>query len=532
MKKAAQPDYKALYEQSLLTLEQEREKAKDILLKEKKKSEEVLAEAKELLTEKDQKITLLTFELEKFRKFIHGSKSEKLPLKSTDLSQMSLFDLGTPQQEQEDLSEQAEEQAQKRKTPKKRAKGTGRMSMPNGLRREVIIIEPEEDTTGYTLIGEDVTEVLEIVPAELYVIEYRRRKYARPEDKGIAQGQLPDRVINKGIPSDKLIAQMTLDKYVYGLPLHRQIDKYRRLGVNIPASTASDWLMKGWKHLVPLWELMKLLVINQKYLQVDESPIKVQDKRHKNNIHKGYMWVYNCPVDSLVLFDYQKGRDMSGPKEMLKDFTGIIQTDGYSVYETLYGNHSDIILVYCMAHARRKFVEAEKYDKEKANYFLRQVGLLYKLEAEMREEGLDWKQRTQRRQKEAKPILKTLGNWLKEQATTVLPNSPLGKAIFYALPRWEGLSAYTEHGQLEIDNNLVENAIRPLAIGRKNYLFAGSHDAAEMTAAMYSFMATCKKNGVNEMEWLTDVLQRIQGHKRKDLYQLLPNNWSKHEPTV
>jgi hypothetical protein len=322
---------------------------------------------------------------------------------------------------------------------------------------------------------------------------------------------------------------MVLDKYVYGLPLHRQIDKYRRLGVNIPASTASDWMLKGWKHLIPLWELLKLMVINQKYLQADESPIKVQDRQHKNNIHNGYMWVYHAPADKLVLFDYRKSRDQSGPKEMLKDYAGILQTDGYTVYETLYGNHPHIMLVYCMAHARRKFVDALKYDKSKATEVLERMGQLYKLEQDMRDEGLTWEQRTQRRQQEAVPVLNDIKKWMDENVQKVLPKSPLGQAIAYTLPRWDGLCAYAEHGQIEIDNNMVENAIRPMAIGRKNFLFIGSHDAAEMTAAMYSFMSTCKKNGVHELEWLINVLGRIQSHNHKELYQLLPNNWEKYK---
>jgi len=359
-----------------------------------------------------------------------------------------------------------------------------------------------------------------------------RVKYARPNGEGIITGQLPDRVIEKGIPSERLIAQMTLDKYVYSLPLHRQIDKYRRLGVNIPASTASDWLIKGWKHLVPLWELLKLLVSNQKYLQVDESPIKVQDRKHKNGIHQGYMWVYNAPADNLVLFDYQKGRDHSGPKKMLESFKGVVQTDAYTVYESLYSNHPHIILVYCMAHARRKFSDALNYDKQKANYVLEQIQLLYKIEQDMREQGLSWENRTQKRQQDAVPILNKIEKWLNDNLYKVLPKSPLGQAINYTLARWDGLSAYAQHGQIEIDNNLVENTIRPLALGRKNYLFAGSHDAAQMTAAMYSFMATCKKNNVNELEWLTDVLHRIQEHKHKDLYQLLPNNWAKYKVSL
>jgi transposase len=524
--------YKSLYEKSLKRISEKEEQvaAERDLLKETKKilstERALLTIAREGLIKKDQKIIQLGFELDKFRKYLFGKKNEKLP-SMADASQMSLFDLGAALQ-QEELSGQAAELAIK-KTPKKRAKGKGRMLLPEGLRREVIIIEPSEDVSNCVCIREDVTEVLDLIPAELYVKQYRRPIYARPNGQGIITGQLPDRVIDKGIPSERLIAQMILDKYVYGLPLHRQIDKYRRLGVNIPASTASDWMIKGWKHLVPLWELLKLMVVHQKYLQADESPIKVQDKQHKSGIHRGYMWVYNCPADNLVLFDYRKGRDMSGPKEILEGFTGILQTDGYKVYEVLYKNHPTIMLVYCMAHARRKFVEAQSYDKEKATEILNMIQLLYKLEQEMRDEGLNWEERTKRRQQEAVPVLEQIEMWLKEHASQVLPKSPLGQAITYTLSRWKGLSAYAQHGQIEIDNNWVENAIRPLAIGRKNYLFAGSHDAAEMTAAMYSFMATCKKNNVDEMEWLSDVFARIQSHKHKELYQLLPNNWEKYK---
>ncbi|MEL7148274.1 MAG: transposase, partial [Bacteroidota bacterium] len=268
---------------------------------------------KTLYEEAQSQIAQLNFELDKFRRYLYGSKSEKLSnLKEVDLSQMQLFDLGVDQQGQEELSEQAAETPVEKKIPKKRAKGTGRMTLPQDLRREEIIIEPEEDTTGLVHIGDDITEVLDVVPAELYVKRYIRRKYAKPNGKGILTGSLPERVIEKGIPSDRLVAEMILDKYVYGLPLHRQINKYRQLGVNIPASTASDWILKGWKHLSPLWELLKLLVVNQQYVQADETPIKVQEKQRKPGkqraIHQGYMWVYHAPADNLVLFDYQKGR--------------------------------------------------------------------------------------------------------------------------------------------------------------------------------------------------------------------------------
>lgn len=481
-----------------------------------------------LLNEKDNQIASLNFELDKLQKYLFGKKSEKLPSLNENAAQGTLFDLGTTVEQKEELSQQAATTTLK-KTPKKRAAGTGRMTLPENLRREIIIIEPTEDVTGWVKIGEDITEVLEVTPAEFYVKRYVRPKYARPDKGGVATGELPERVIDKGIPSEAVIAQMMTDKYVYGLPLHRQIDKYRRMGVNIPASTASDWMMKGWKHLVPLWELLKLLILNQKYLQADESPLKVLDKNHKNGIHQGYMWVYNAPVDNLVLFDYRKGRDSSGPKEMLKTFFGVLQSDGYSVYESLFANHPNILLIYCMAHARRKFVEALKDDKAKATLVLTKIQQLYALEQEMRDNKSTAEQRTQLRTEKAIPILEEIEKWMRDNVQTVRPTSPLGKAIAYALPRWKGLTVYAKHGQLEIDNNLVENSIRPLAIGRKNYLFAGSHEAAEMTAAMYSFMACCKRNNVDESQWLKDVFERIQSHKQKDLYQLLPNHWQTYK---
>lgn len=489
-------DYKMLYEEALLTV-----------------------------SEKEDIISDQQFELDKLRRHLFGFKSEKRTNNVGD-DQLGLFELGTTKSVQEELSESIA--VAEKAAPKKRAKGTGRMSLPEELRREDVVIEPVECTEGCVRIGEEVTEVLEVIPSSFYVKRYIRPKYARANSEGIIIGILPDRVIEKGIPSESVIAQMTVDKYVYGMPLHRQIDKYSKMGVRIPASSASDWIMKGWCHLKPLWELLRLIITWQKYLQVDETPIKVLDRNHKNGIHQGYMWLYHAPVDRLVLFDYRKGRDQSGPREILSDFRGIIQTDGYKVYDSLYGNHPDIHLTFCMAHARRKFVDAVKDDEEQANHVLDEIGKLYLLEAKMRDEAMGWEQRTTMRKKYAEPVLESLGRWLEEKQYSYRPKSPMGQAIAYALKRWAGLSAYVFHGQMEIDNNLVENAVRPMAIGRKAYLFAGSHQAAEMTAAMYSFMASCKKNKINEFDWLKDVFERIQSHKQKDLYQLLPSNWEEY----
>jgi len=504
-------DYKKLYEETLLTLSEK---------------EESLVCKQQELTKKEEIISDLKFELDKLRRHLFGSKSEKRDNQAGE-NQLGLFELGLTKAVQEDLSESVTAKP----APGKRAKGTGRMTLPEELRREDIVIQPSESTENCVQIGQEVTEVLEVIPSSFYVKRYIRPKYAKPNGEGILIGILPDRVIEKGIPSESVIAQLTVDKYVYGMPLHRQLDKYTKMGVRIPASSASDWILEGWEQLKPLWELLRLMVLNQKYLQVDETPIKVLDRDHKNGIHQGYMWLYHTPVDRLVLFDYRRGRDQSGPKAMLADFKGIIQTDGYSVYDALFENHPDIHLTFCMAHARRKFVDAVKDDEKQANYVLDEIQKLYLLEQQIREENLNWQQRTEARKKHADPILESLGKWLEENQYNYRPVSPMGKAIGYAYTRWAGLSAYTLHGQMEIDNNLVENAVRPLAIGRKNYLFAGSHNAAEMTAAMYSFMASCKKNNIHEFEWLKDVFERIQSHKQKDLYQLLPSNWKEYRLT-
>ena len=209
-----------------------------------------LTEKEDALVEKDLVITDLKFELDKLRKAIFGSKSEKRN-NSVGVDQQGLFELGTTKAMQEELSQQAASTA--KPAPKKRAKGTGRMSLPQELPREEVVIQPSESTEGCVKIGEEITEVLEIVPASFYVKRYIRPKYARVNGEGVIIGTLPDRVIHKGIPSESVVAHMTVQKYVYGLPLHRQLEQFIRMGIRVPASTASDWIMGGWGHLKPLW---------------------------------------------------------------------------------------------------------------------------------------------------------------------------------------------------------------------------------------------------------------------------------------
>ena len=241
--------------------------------------------------------------------------------------------------------------------------------------------------------------------------------------------------------------------------------------------------------------------------------------------HRGYFWVLNNPKLRAVVFQYDARRSTGAGQALLPGFSGILQSDGYTVYEALQ-RKQDVQLIHCMAHARRKFMDAQNTDPPRANHFLEQVQRLYMIERHARKAQMNDQDRLLLRQQKAIPILEELESWLKEQYTTpgVLPKSPIGKAIAYSLKRWKGLCAYAHDGQLEIDNNLVENTIRPVALGRKNYLFAGSDDAAQNLACLYSIIGTCDLHGLNAQRYLTWLLRRVATHKvTPDALKWLPH---------
>ncbi|SCC64418.1 IS66 C-terminal element, partial [Chitinophaga costaii] len=263
---------------------------------------------------------------------------------------------------------------------------------------------------------------------------------------------------------------------------------------------------------------------NSEYLHVDETPIKVLDKDKKGETHRGYYWVYHNSLKDLVLFDYQPGRGREGPSAMLKDFKGHIQTDGYSGYNFLH-KEEGITLFHCWAHARRKFYDALLNDEARATYALEQIQLLYTIERSAREAGMTAQEVLVLRQRVAVPVLQALKEWMVKTYQEVTPASVIGKALAYTLKLWDGLTAYATDGKLNIDNNQVENAIRPVAVGRKNYLFAGSHEAAQRSAMLYSLLGTCKLHRINPFEWMKDVLQRIGTYPVNQISNLLPYQW-------
>jgi transposase len=369
-----------------------------------------------------------------------------------------------------------------------------------------------------------VTEELEIEPPKLYVNRYIRPKYARPKDEGIVIARLPSRPIEKGIAGPGLIAYTLISKYVDHMPLYRQIQQHKRQGVVIAESTINGWKYSGCELIMPLVHRLRDQVLSSAYLMVDETPIRVLDPGLKGKTHKGYYWVYYDPLGGQVFFDYQKGRGRDGPEKHLKYFTGFLQTDGYRGYDD-FASRKSITAVGCMAHARRYFVDAQMVDPDRAEWMLLRLQKLYAIERYARENQLSFDERYEERQENAAPIMKEIKTWLDEHVYSVLPQSAIGKAVQYMLNQWPRLENYLLDGRLEIDNNLVENAIRPIALGRKNYLFAGSHNGAEQAAAIYTLVANAKLQQVEPFAYLRNVLKRISDHPHKDIDQLLPKNW-------
>lgn len=460
-----------------------------------------------------QENTFLKEELAQLKRMIFGSKKERFI--ATDSAQQSLFEV-----ELEQSAPETETVSYQREKPVREGKAK-RLLLPAHLPRKEEVLEPENIATDSTKIGEKVTEVLEYTPGKFYVHKTIRPVYKQGEQIKVAQ--LPTQVIPNGNAGASVLAYLVVSKFIDHLPYYRQVQLFKRDGMKIPESTITGWFRKTTELLTPLYELMANQIASSDYIQADESPIPVLSAQKPGSTHKGYQWVFLLPKSKMVVFRYDKSRGKAVPQAILKDFKGCLQTDGYAGYEQL-GKNKDVVHIACMAHARRKFDVAQENDPELASYALKQIQLLYAIERKAQEQKLDPAQIKALRQKEAVPILLEIRAWLEETYPKVLPKSAIGKAVAYSLKLWPQLTAYTQNGEWRIDNNAVENKIRPLALGRKNYLFAGSHQAAQQAAMMYSFFGSCKINQVEPLQWLTEVLRQIPDTKLSQLHKLLPNN--------
>lgn len=460
-------------------------------------------------------------ELAQLKRFIFGAKSERFISNEPPLPPNTLFtQVNEEEQPLENLTERITHTREK--AVHKRG---GRKELPDHLRREVIVLEPEGKTDDMKCIGKNVTEELEYIPGVIYVNRYERPKYKDPKSEKIIIAPMPSRVVDKCIAGPDFMAYAIIGKYLDHNPYYRFLQQLKRMHqVDIPRSTFGGWGSQYVNALEPIFGAHQKEVLSANYLQTDESPIKVQSDEVKGKCHLGYMWVSRDPQKNLVLFTYQKGRSAEYFNNHIQGFRGKLQTDGYSVYESCE-NNPDFIMFSCWAHARSYFEQALDNDKQRADYVLRQIQILYKIEESAKEQKLSKEERQKWRQENAIPVLNTIKEFLDKNVESILPASAIGKAFGYAIKRWDKLLAYTVHSEVEIDNNLIENAIRPLALGRKNYLFAGSEESAHRSAMVYSLFATCKLHDINPYDWLTDVFHRIKDHPINRISELLPQNW-------
>lgn len=409
-------------------------------------------------------------------------------------------------------------------------KHQGRLPIPEHLERVEEKIEPLEDTTDMKHIGDEVTETLEYEPGRLWVRRIVRPKYAR---RAVEEGQsevvvapMPQQAFPKMKAGVSLLVYLVISKFAEHLPLYRLCQLLARQGVKIPESTMGEWVKVAIERLEVLYAAYKRLLLQSSYLQMDETRLQVLEESKKGKAHLGYIWAMYDPVQKLPFYTYLPGRSHHGPKKLLEPFAGHLQSDGYSVYELLNKVMSAITLVNCWAHARREFIKAQDNDQIRATEVLKKIQAMYKVEDEARKLQLGPDERLALRQQKSKPVWDELFDYLQAELPKVLPKSPIGTAFAYTLKRKENLGRFLLDGRLEIDNNLVENAIRPIAIGRKNYLFAGNHEAAQRIAVIYTFINACKHRDIDPALWLQDVLGKLHRQPINQIEELLPQNWT------
>ena len=489
----------------------------------------VLTSEKMDLTAKVDELTIenlyLKQELARFKKAIFGSKSERFVSCDEQFPQQLSLELSLPEPlptvpQRETITYEREKPTEEKKIIPFRG------AFPADLPRVEVIVEPEVIPVGATRIGEEISDQLEFNPGTIYVKSTIRPKYVLPKQQGeteskIIIAELPSQPIPKGIAWPGLLAYVLVSKFTDHLPLNRLIQIMKRMGIELSESTLVDWVRQCCKLLLPLYELMKKEVLNCDYIQADESPLQVQTRDRPGASHKGYLWGYRAVVKMIIVFLYEKSRSREGPKKFLKDFKGTIQADGYTGYDC-FDETEHTTLICCMAHVRRKFKEALDNDKVRAEYALSKIRELYMIERYARENKYTEEQIKTLRQEQSLPIMREFERWLIENKVQVMPKSSIGKAISHTLRLWNRLKRYLDNGKYLIDNNLIEQQMRPIALGRNNYMFAGSHNGAQWIAMMYSFFNTCKMHNIEPYAWMKEVLTRIPDHKANRLHELLP----------
>jgi len=489
-----------------------------------------VAELKRELQRAYLKIQVLELRLRLQRIQKYGPASEKLTN-----AQLELLELEPGVSGAEVQAESEREPLPASTGSRKRRPHPGRQELPAELPRveRVIACAPEQCACRacgqpMAVIGYDQSEQLDVEPAKYFVVVTKREKRACKfcEAGGVVAAPVSARIIDKGLVSDRVVIDTVVAKYSDHLPLYRQSAILEReAGLQISRATLDGWVMRVGELLIPMTAVIGRELVRGSYIQADETPVDVQmhDRRGKN--HQAYLWQYSRPGASAV-FDFRLGRGRAGPREFLGRFEGILQTDGYIAYDQVGG--PKMVRVCCWAHARRKFHEAVKLSPQDkvAIGLVAQIDELFAIDAEARAENLDHAARHALRQERAKPLLDLLKPRIEAAGVHSLPSSALGKAVTYALALWPKLTRFLKHPEVELSNNLAENSMRPVALGRKNWIHVGSPKAGPKVAAILSIVESCRRMKIPVREYLGAVLPGLADVSIQRLAELTPAAWA------
>ena len=485
------------------------------------------------------RIKELTAQVAWLNRQLFGRKSEKLPI--IDPNYPDLFAGMLPENAQQiaDAHDQAVEKIVKTKEERRQEKKNRIMMEDLPVLEQVILTPDNLDTNLFKKIGQEVTRIVEHKPGQLYIKEIIREKWGLKDNTSVAPkgmsgvliAPMPLLPIYKGIAGASLLAEILLQKYEYHMPYYRQIKQYSHLGMKgLTESTVDGWFKQTMELLRPLYEVLKSEVMKADYIQADETTTPVID-RDTHKAAKEYLWMVRAVMERLVLFHYDQGSRAGAVIESLTNrynFRGYLQCDGFGGYETAFRTNPDVRLVNCMVHIRRHFEQALDENRPMAEHALTEIQHLYKIEHMCDDAQMSFDERKAKRQELSKPIMEAMKMWMETEGVKYSESSQIGKAITYAYTRWGNMMRYLEDGRLLLDNNLAENEIRPITLGRKNYLFCGNHEAAGNMAVVCSLLATCKAHDVNPRNYLNDVISQMPYHTKasyEELLQLLPHKW-------
>ena len=473
---------------------------------------------------KQAQIEALNFELARLKRWRFGSSSESLD----SGTQAVLFEHLLADTAVEDRAAQDAIELRPCAAPVPAKRQAVRQALPAGLPRidRHHDIEATHCACGqaFKRIGEEVSEQLDCIPAQFFVLRHIRGKYACAHCQSIQAAPMPAQIIDKGIPAAGLLAQIVIAKHDDHLPLYRQAEIYARSGVHIARSSMAQWVGICGVRLAPLAQALRDFIVAQAVIHADETPVALLAPG-RGKTKRAYVWVYRTTdfvAQRAVLFDFAAGRGGEHPRRVLAHFCGTLVSDDFSGYHALAAQ--GVTAALCMAHARRKLFEAHELNGSTiAGHAVALIAKLYEVEREAR--ALDPEARRQLRQQRARPVADALHAWLGEQRPKLAKADTTAKAIDYALSNWTALTRYLDDGNVPIDNNAAENAVRPLVVGRKNWLFVGSQQAGERAAAIMSLIESAKLNGHDPWAYMKDVLERLPTLKQRDLAELLPHNW-------